>query len=41
VLNKTDLLSAEQLRQLQGILRTLNPRARLVTSQFGQLPLDL
>jgi len=41
VLNKTDLLSAEQLRQLQGILRALNPHARLVTSQFGQLPLDL
>lgn len=41
VLNKTDLLSAEQLHQLQGTLRALNPRARLVTSQFGQVPLDL
>ncbi len=41
MLNKTDLLSAEQLRQLQGTLRALNPHARLVTSQFGQLPLDL
>lgn len=41
VLNKTDLLSAEQLHQLQGTLRALNPHARLVTSQFGQLPLDL
>jgi G3E family GTPase len=41
VLNKTDLLNAEQLAQLEGILKSLNPRAAIVHSQFGQVPLEM
>ncbi|PEI05905.1 hypothetical protein CRM79_01180 [Pantoea agglomerans] len=40
VLNKTDLLSPAELHQLQGMLRALNPHARMVNSEFGQVPLD-
>ena len=39
VLNKTDLLSPAELHQLQGMLRALNPHARIVNSEFGQVPL--
>jgi len=35
VLNKTDLVSCEQLDCLEGILRRLNPGARIIKSQFG------
>ncbi len=40
VLNKTDLVSAEQLAGLQGILRKLNPEARLVLAERGRVPLS-
>ena len=40
VLNKTDLVSAEQLAELQGILRKLNPEARLVLAEHGRVPLS-
>lgn len=40
VLNKTDLMSAADIRHLQAILATLNPRARIVKSHFGRVPLD-
>ncbi|MDC7709735.1 zinc metallochaperone GTPase ZigA [Vogesella indigofera] len=40
VLNKTDLMSAADIRHLQAILVTLNPRARIVHSQFGRVPLN-
>ncbi|MDC7703843.1 zinc metallochaperone GTPase ZigA [Vogesella indigofera] len=40
VLNKTDLMSAADIRHLQAILATLNPRARIVHSHFGCVPLD-
>lgn len=40
VLNKTDLASAGQLAELQAILRSLNPRADIVSSEFGRVPLD-
>lgn len=40
LLNKTDLVSAEQLRQLHGILKTFNPRAQIIESAFGRVPLD-
>ncbi|WP_312122878.1 GTP-binding protein, partial [Pantoea vagans] len=40
VLNKTDLLSPAELHQLQSMLRALNPHARMVNSEFGQVPLD-
>ncbi len=39
VVNKVDLVDAAQREQVAGILRALNPRARLVFSEFGQVPL--
>lgn len=40
VLNKVDLISEAQKEKLMAILRSLNPRARIVVSQFGQVPLS-
>jgi G3E family GTPase len=40
VLNKTDLVSPEQLGRLQGVLRKLNPEARLVLAERGRVPLS-
>jgi G3E family GTPase len=40
VVNKLDLVDAAQQAQLIGILRTLNPRARIETAAFGQVALD-
>lgn len=40
VINKTDLLSAEKIAHLEGILKTFNPRARIMTTSHGQIPLD-
>lgn len=40
VLNKTDLLSQAERHELQGMLHALNPHARIVESEFGQVPLD-
>ena len=40
VLNKTDLLSADEQQQLQAILRRLNPQADVVCAEFGQVPLE-
>jgi G3E family GTPase len=37
VLNKIDLLTEEELGRLEGILRHLNPGARLVRSSFGRV----
>ncbi|KAF0814047.1 putative metal chaperone YciC [Andreprevotia sp. IGB-42] len=39
VLNKTDLVSAAELARLEHMLHALNPRADIVHSQFGALPL--
>lgn len=39
-ISKIDLLSKEELAKLEGILRHLNPEARLVHSQRGQVPLN-
>ena len=33
VLNKTDLVSSEELERLRGILRKLNPEAKMLESQ--------
>ena len=41
VLNKTDLLGAADLARLEHILHALNPRARIIHSSFGQVPLDI
>lgn len=35
ILNKTDLVSSEELGRLRGMLRKLNPGALLIESQFG------
>ena len=40
ILNKIDLVSAEQLAQLERIVHALNPRAHIVHARFGQVPLD-
>jgi G3E family GTPase len=40
VVNKTDLVSPDALAQVTDILRSLNPRARIVRSRFGKVPLD-
>lgn len=40
ILNKTDLITENQRTKLMAIMRSLNPRARIITSQFGQVPLD-
>jgi len=40
VLNKTDLLPAEELDRLEAILHSLNPRARIVRATHGRVPLD-
>ncbi|WP_047396914.1 zinc metallochaperone GTPase ZigA [Chitinibacter sp. ZOR0017] len=39
VISKPDLVSAEQLGQLQGILAALNPRAVQLVAEQGQVPL--
>lgn len=40
ILNKTDLMTPAEIGQLEGILKTLNPRAQLLHSSFGKVPLD-
>lgn len=40
VLNKVDLVSEEERRDLAAILHKLNPRARIVEAQFGRVPLE-
>ena len=40
VVNKADLVSADDLGFLKTMLQRLNAKARIVTSQFGRVPLD-
>lgn len=40
VINKTDLMTLTEIGQLEGILKALNPRAHLLHSSFGKVPLD-
>jgi len=40
VLNKIDLSSEPERERLMAILNSLNPRARIETAEFGQVPLD-
>jgi len=40
VLNKTDLISADEIKQLHGILLGLNPTAKIVHSEYGRVVLD-
>ena len=39
ILNKTDLVNREQLDLVTGIVKSLNPQAKLVNAQFGKVPL--
>ena len=39
ILNKTDLVAPEQLAQVTGIIKGLNPQAALVFARFGEVPL--
>ena len=40
VVNKSDLVSPEELGFLKTMLRRLNAKARIVTGEFGKVPLD-
>ncbi|MEY3200682.1 MAG: CobW/P47K family protein, partial [Pseudomonadota bacterium] len=40
VINKTDQTSPEALEKLEGILRALNPQARLLRATFGAVPVS-
>jgi G3E family GTPase len=40
VLNKTDMVSANELERIKGVLRALNGRAQIVESHFGRVPAD-
>jgi len=40
VLNKADLIGADDFARLTGILHTLNPRADIVPAHFSKVPLD-
>ena len=40
VLNKIDLIDRNGLAEVEGILHNLNPRAQIVRSSFGKVPLD-
>ncbi|MCS6885730.1 MAG: GTP-binding protein [Acidobacteriota bacterium] len=37
LLNKSDLVSKESLKQLEALIRKLNPQARILHSRFGQI----
>ncbi len=39
LLNKTDLVSEEQIGELDAILRKMNPNARILRTQHGKVPL--
>lgn len=39
LINKTDAVSAEELQQVQAIIRALNPKARVHLTQHSQVPL--
>ncbi|MCL5975696.1 MAG: zinc metallochaperone GTPase ZigA [Gammaproteobacteria bacterium] len=40
LISKTDLITAEQLTELTGILKSLNTEAELIAIENGQVPLD-
>ncbi|MGR0305168.1 zinc metallochaperone GTPase ZigA [Acinetobacter beijerinckii] len=40
ILNKVDLINREEKEKLFGILHSLNPRAKIEISEFGQVKLD-
>ncbi len=40
ILNKTDLINEEEKARLMATLHSLNPRANIITSEFGRVPLS-
>ncbi|WP_374719872.1 GTP-binding protein [Parageobacillus toebii] len=40
LLNKVDLISPEDAKKLEGVLKKLNPEAKIIQTTFGQVPLD-
>jgi G3E family GTPase len=40
LLNKVDLISSEDAKELEGVLKKLNPKAKIIQTTFGQVPLD-
>jgi G3E family GTPase len=40
LLNKTDLVSNQQVGLLKGIIGKLNPKAKIIESEFGKVPLN-
>jgi G3E family GTPase len=40
ILNKTDLITTEQMGILRSVLRKLNNKARILVSAFGKVPLN-
>ncbi len=40
VINKIDLVSAEELQRLEGFIRRLNPKARILHAEYGRVPLE-
>ncbi|HML24175.1 MAG TPA: GTP-binding protein [Aggregatilinea sp.] len=40
VMNKIDLASPDEIARLESVLRRLNPDARILRAEYGQIPLD-
>ncbi|MBL3658832.1 GTP-binding protein [Fulvivirga sediminis] len=40
LLNKTDLVEPDELKLLEGMIRKLNPEARLLPTNYGKVPLS-
>lgn len=40
ILNKIDLVTADELGLLEQTIRHLNPKAKLIKTKFGKVPLD-
>jgi G3E family GTPase len=40
LLNKVDLISPGDAKELEGVLKKLNPEAKIIQTTFGQVPLD-
>ena len=40
ILNKTDLITGEDLQRVEALMRRMNPNAQLIHAQHGKVPLD-
>ncbi|MEM6529124.1 MAG: GTP-binding protein, partial [Chloroflexota bacterium] len=38
LLNKTDLVSDDEINRVEALLQRMNPRAKLIQTQYGQIP---